>query len=199
MAAELMKARDVRDVMTKAVKLGQRGRIDGAAITRGLADYVVRSRFEDIPAEVRHEGVRSLVNFIGCTVAGSRHETVEAALAALKDLGASGEAVVLGRSERLDAMNATLVNGISSAVLDFDATQFKRTNIHPSGPVLPPLLAFMTSRSVSGVNSCTPISSPWKSPAVSPMESSARKTRDGMSPAQPVVLAPPPGSDACSG
>ncbi len=116
----------------------------------GSPNYVVRSRFEDIPAEVRHEAVRSLVNFIGCTVAGSRHETVEAALAALKDLGASGEAVVLGRSERLDAMNAALVNGISSAVLDFDATQFKRTNIHPSGPVLPPLLAFMTSRSVSG-------------------------------------------------
>lgn len=140
----------MRDVMTKAAKLEERERIDGAAITRGLANYVVASRFEDIPAEVRHEGVRSLVNFIGCAVAGSRHETVEAALAALKDLGASGEAVVLGRSERLDAMNAVLVNGISSAVLDFDATQFKRTNIHPSGPVLPPLLAFMNWRSVSG-------------------------------------------------
>jgi 2-methylcitrate dehydratase PrpD len=35
-------------------------------------------------------------------------------------------------------------------VLDFDATQFKRTNIHPSGPVLPPLLALATSRPVSG-------------------------------------------------
>ena len=150
MAAELTEAKNVRDVMTKAAKLEERERIDGAAITRGLANYVVASRFEDIPAEVRHEGVRSLVNFIGCAVAGSRHETVEAALAALKDLGASGEAVVLGRSERLDAMNATLVNGISSAVLDFDATQFKRTNIHPSGPVLPPLLAFMNWRSVSG-------------------------------------------------
>jgi 2-methylcitrate dehydratase PrpD len=119
-------------------------------ITRGLADYVVGSRFQDIPAEVRHEAVRSLINFIGCAVAGSRHETVELALAALKDLGASGEAVVLGRSERLDAMNAALINGISSAVLDFDATQFKRTNIHPSGPVLPPLLGLATSRPVSG-------------------------------------------------
>jgi 2-methylcitrate dehydratase PrpD len=37
-------------------------------------------------------------------------------------------------------------------VLDFDATQFKRTNIHPSGPVLPPLLALMTSRRVSGAD-----------------------------------------------
>ncbi|HET7679287.1 MAG TPA: MmgE/PrpD family protein [Xanthobacteraceae bacterium] len=136
--------------MTKAVKVEERWRSDGAAITRGLAGYVVGSRFEDIPTEVRREGVRSLINFMGCSVAGSRHETVEAALAALKDLGAGGEAVVLGRSERLDPMNAALINGISSAVLDFDATQFKRTNIHPSGPVLPPLLAFMTSRSVSG-------------------------------------------------
>jgi 2-methylcitrate dehydratase PrpD len=140
----------VRDVTTKAAKRGEGASVNGADITRGLAAYVVGSRFEDIPAEVRREGVRSLINFIGCAVAGSCHETVEAALAALKDLGASGEAVVLGRGERLDAMNATLINGISSAVLDFDATQFKRTNIHPSGPVLPPLLALMASRAVSG-------------------------------------------------
>src|ERR1700754_1565085 len=136
--------------MTKAAKREEKASIDGANITRGLAAYVVDSRFEDIPAEVRREAVRSLINCIGCCVAGSRHETVDAAVAALKDLGASGEAVVLGRSKRFDGMNATLINGISSAVLDFDATQFKRTNIHPSGPVLPPLLAFMTGRMVSG-------------------------------------------------
>jgi 2-methylcitrate dehydratase PrpD len=136
--------------MTKAAKSEGSALVKGADITRGLADYVVDSRFQDIPADVKREAVRSLINFVGCSVAGSRHETVEAALGALKDLGASGEAVVLGRSERLDAMNAALINGISSAVLDFDATQFKRTNIHPSGPVLPPLLALATSRSVSG-------------------------------------------------
>jgi 2-methylcitrate dehydratase PrpD len=140
----------VRDGMTKAAKREGATSANSADITRGLAAYVVGSRFEDIPAEVRREGVRSLINFIGCSVAGSRHETVEAALAALRDLGASGDAVALGRSERLDPMNAALVNGISSAVLDFDATQFKRTNIHPSGPVLPPLLAFMTGHAVSG-------------------------------------------------
>jgi 2-methylcitrate dehydratase PrpD len=135
---------------TDAAKREDSASAQGADVTRALAAYVVDSRFEDIPAAVRHEAVRSLINFIGCSVAGSRHETVEAALAALKDLGAAGEAVVLGRSERLDPMNAALINGISSAVLDFDATQFKRTNIHPSGPVLPPLLAFMTLREVSG-------------------------------------------------
>jgi 2-methylcitrate dehydratase PrpD len=138
--------------MTKAAKREENASINGADVTRGLAAYVVGSRFDDIPAEVRREGVRSLINFIGCSVAGSRHETVEAALAALKDIGATGEAVVLGRSEQLDPMNAALVNGISSAVLDFDATQFKRTNIHPSGPVLPPLFALMTSRAVSGAD-----------------------------------------------
>src|SRR3954464_13455972 len=141
---------DVRDGMTKAPKREGRASTSAADITRGLAAYAVGSRFEDIPPEVRREGVRSLINFIGCSVAGSRHETVEAALAALNDLGAQGEAVALGRSERLDPMNAALINGISSAVRDFAATQFKPTNIHPSGPVLPPLLAFMTGRAVSG-------------------------------------------------
>ena len=77
--------------MTKAAK--REDSVQGAGITHGLAAYVVGSRFEDIPAEVRHEAVRSLINCIGCCVAGSRHETVDAAVAALKDLGASGDAV----------------------------------------------------------------------------------------------------------
>ena len=133
--------------MTKRRKAGERA-INGADITRGLAAYVVGAAEASRGGPARGRALAD--QFLGCSVAGSRHETVEAAVAALNDLGAGGEAAVLGRSERLDPMNAALINGISSAVLDFDATQFKRTNIHPSGPVLPPLLAFMTGRAVSG-------------------------------------------------
>ena len=49
-------------------------------------------------------------------------------------------------------MNATLINGISSIVLDYDASQYKKTNMHPSGPVLPPLLALAETRTISGAD-----------------------------------------------
>ena len=38
--------------------------------TQILASYVLDSRLEDIPADVRHEARRALVNYVGCAVGG---------------------------------------------------------------------------------------------------------------------------------
>src|SRR3989442_1725673 len=58
-------------------------------------------------------------------------------------------ASVLGRRERMDILNASLMNGISSHVFDFDDTHLK-TVIHPAGPVVPAILALSEERTVSG-------------------------------------------------
>ena len=52
-------------------------------VTRTLARYVVNSRAADIPADVKREGVRSILNWLGCAVGAARHEAVDCALAAL--------------------------------------------------------------------------------------------------------------------
>lgn len=136
---------------SKANDLAESGSpAQGAAITRRLARYAVEARWEDIPDEVRHHAVRSLVNFIGCAVGGARHHTVEIAVSAVRAIGGGGSAVVLGRAERFSPSDAALINGISSAVLDFDSTQAKLTNIHPSGPVVPAIAALASIRPVSG-------------------------------------------------
>jgi 2-methylcitrate dehydratase PrpD len=41
-------------------------------VTRTLAEYVVNSRWADVPADVRHEAARALVNYLGCALGGSR-------------------------------------------------------------------------------------------------------------------------------
>ena len=53
-------------------------------VTRTLARYVVNSKLADIPADVRREAVRSVVNWLGCAVGSCRHEAVDAALAAAR-------------------------------------------------------------------------------------------------------------------
>ena len=35
-------------------------------VTQTLANYVSSSKFEALPPEVQHEGVRAFVNLIGC-------------------------------------------------------------------------------------------------------------------------------------
>jgi 2-methylcitrate dehydratase PrpD len=97
------------------------------------------------------QATRTILNWIGCAVGGSNHETVDCALAVLMEFSGPRLATVLGRKERLDAPHAALINGISSHVLDFDDTQLK-TIIHPAGPVLPAILALAERHPVTGVD-----------------------------------------------
>mgnify|MGYP002624016546 CR=1 FL=1 len=128
--------------------MGDPTREDGA--TRLLARLVAEARLEDMPAEVRHEGVRAFVNWLGCAVGGAPHPGVAAAARAAAAFG-GGEAVatLLGLRRRADPMAAALVNGISSHVLDFDDTH-EAALIHPSAPVLPAALALAEARGADG-------------------------------------------------
>jgi 2-methylcitrate dehydratase PrpD len=117
-------------------------------VTRILARYLVNSRWADIPERVRHEAARALLNFLGCAIGASRHETIDNALAAVLPFAGPPQAGVMGRVERLDILNAALVNGISAHVFDFDDTHARA--IHPSAPVLPALLAFAEWRKITG-------------------------------------------------
>jgi 2-methylcitrate dehydratase PrpD/AraC-like DNA-binding protein len=118
-------------------------------VTQILARYIVEARFEDLPARVRHEGARSLLNWAGVAIGGSRHRAVEIAVAALAPFSGPPQASLLGRRERFDAMNAAFVNGVSSHVFDYDDTHLK-TIIHPAGPVASAILAYAEMRRVSG-------------------------------------------------
>ena len=117
-------------------------------VTRTLARYLVGSRFTDIPQAVKHEAARALLNWAGCAIGSSHHETVECALAALADFSGPPQAGLLGRRERMDILHAALLNGISSHVLDFDDTHARA--VHPSAPVLPAILALAEWRRLSG-------------------------------------------------
>src|SRR5918996_2305421 len=117
-------------------------------ITRTLARFIVNSRYDAIPQPIRHEASRALLNWLGCAIGASHHETIEAMLAALKPFSGPPQATLVGRSDRLDILHAALVNGVSSHVLDFDDTHAK--TIHPSAPVLPALLAYAEYRPITG-------------------------------------------------
>lgn len=118
-------------------------------VTQILARYLVNARFEDIPAKVRKEGTRSFLNWMGVAVGGSHHETIDDALAALMPFAGKPEANIMGRREKLDILNAALVNGISSHIFDYDDTHLK-TIIHPAGPVASAILALAQHQPVSG-------------------------------------------------
>lgn len=118
-------------------------------VTRTLARWLVNADAHDVPAQTKHEGVRSIVNWIGCAVGAAQHEAVESALAALLPFAGPPQATVLGRGERTDILNAALMNGITSHVFDFDDTHLP-TIIHPSGPVASAVFALAEYHPTSG-------------------------------------------------
>jgi 2-methylcitrate dehydratase PrpD len=111
----------------------------------------VGAQAADIPQPVRKEAARAILNWVGCALGGSHHETVDCALAALAEFSGPQQAALLGRRERLDAPRAAFMNGISSHVLDYDDTHLK-TIVHPSGPVASAILALAEPHPVNGAD-----------------------------------------------
>lgn len=103
-----------------------------------------------MPPKLVHEAKRAVLNWFGCAIGASRHDTVSRAIAALSPFFGRPQATVLGRTERPDMLHAALMNGITSHTFDFDDTHLK-TVIHPAGPVASALLALAEHRSVSGL------------------------------------------------
>jgi 2-methylcitrate dehydratase PrpD len=119
------------------------------AVTARLSQYVLSSKYEDLPPPVRREGIRTFLNYVGGAVGGSSEETVDVAVAALGPFSGPPQAGIFGRRERFDLMNAAFVNGVSSHVNDYDDTHLK-TIIHPGSPVISAAMAVAEYRPVSG-------------------------------------------------
>jgi 2-methylcitrate dehydratase PrpD len=118
-------------------------------VTRALSGFICDARWEQLPDTVRHEGKRSILNFIATALAGCREDAIEHTLTSLLMFSNCGQATVIGRTERVDALSAAFLNATSSNVFDFDDTHL-RTVIHPTAPVAPALFALAEMRPVSG-------------------------------------------------
>ena len=115
-------------------------------ITRQLAAWTVELGHDDIPPPVREQGVRTFVNWLGCAVGGAtpRDGRPRACGHRARFPGPATAHRARPRTSGSTPLNAALVNGISSHVLDYDDTHLK-TIIHPAGPVASALLAVAES------------------------------------------------------
>ena len=118
-------------------------------VGRTWGAFIAGARRDDVPAAVRHEAKRSILNCLGAALGAASYPAVDAAIATLQPFAGPPQATVIGRAERLDILNASFVNAIGANVLDFDDTHL-RTVIYPSAPVAPPLLALAEHRGLGG-------------------------------------------------
>jgi len=118
-------------------------------VTTLLARFILETKIAAIPENVRREGMRSLVNIIGCALGGSHHDAVNRAWAALQPFAGKEQVTLIGRCQRTDALTAAFINTLSSSINAFDDTHAEAI-VHPSGPVMATVLAVAEMQPVTG-------------------------------------------------
>jgi 2-methylcitrate dehydratase PrpD len=130
-----------------------------AGLTEYVADFVCGTQLSSIPDDVMQLGKASILDAIGCALAGAGAPAVKILHKYLEpyDHGVSGKtATVIGTKLRLPPRFAALVNGTAMHVDDYDDTQQAATGkfqgIHPTAPVLSAVLATAETRAASGAD-----------------------------------------------
>src|SRR5437773_11030093 len=86
-------------------------RADG--LTREVAEFIVNSKYEDLPKDVLDLGKKSILDALGLALSGSVADTGPLSRAYVKSLGLSGhEASIIGSSMKVPVRFAAFVNGI---------------------------------------------------------------------------------------
>jgi 2-methylcitrate dehydratase PrpD len=118
-------------------------------LSRQLAEFIAQVRWEALPEEVRHTSRRSLLNFLGCALGVANDPAVATLVEVVTPTAGKPAATLIGRPERLDILNAALVNAVAANLLDYDDTHL-RTVIHPTAPIAAPILALAENQKLSG-------------------------------------------------
>ncbi len=118
-------------------------------ITDRFANYLVEISLDQMPQEAVSRSKVLIRDTIGVALAGSVQPTSEIVINYVRYLGGSPQATVLGRSFKTSAPNAALANGTSAAALDTDDNSWVLIG-HPSGSIVPAVLAFGEEIGASG-------------------------------------------------
>ena len=125
---------------------------DAETLTKTLCAHLAAARPDDLSAAARHAARRGVLDWIGCALAGSPHQTIGRLVAVLQETGGRPQATVLGRRLKLGLLDAPLANGQMGHLLDFDDTHMGGVVLHASSPVLAALIALAERAPVSGAD-----------------------------------------------
>ncbi|MFD1861382.1 MmgE/PrpD family protein [Planococcus chinensis] len=118
-------------------------------VTQQLVENLLKTKMDDIPEEVKLHGKKSLYNWMGVAIGAAHHPSVDMVLGLKEDIGSAGQVSVFGRTEKVDILLGSLINGMSSHIFDYDDTHLDTIH-HPSGPVAPVVLALGEKMNLTG-------------------------------------------------
>src|ERR1700682_2051873 len=112
-------------------------------LTKYVSDFIVNTKYEDIPDNVIALGKKTILDGFGLGLAGSASQAGRHIRQYIESLGAcGGNSSVIGTKMKVHPRFAALANGISIHADDYDDTG---SSLHVAAPVLPPAFALCES------------------------------------------------------
>jgi 2-methylcitrate dehydratase PrpD len=118
-------------------------------VTEKLAQFAVGTNYDSLPEEVVTAAKRAVLDTLAVTVAGWGEEAAAIITAYVRELGAAGEAGVVGSGFQTAASEAARANGTLAHALDYDDVSISMLG-HPSAPLLPAVLALAEKTGAPG-------------------------------------------------
>ncbi|QHE83687.1 MmgE/PrpD family protein [Hydrogenophaga sp. BPS33] len=117
--------------------------------TAALAAFVANLRHEDVPQDQYGYARKSVLDWLGCCVAGTREAEVRALGDVMADMGSAPHATLIARGAMASVLDAALLNGAAGNLLDLDDVHPQLIG-HPSSVVVPTALAVAEWKGLSG-------------------------------------------------
>lgn len=123
--------------------------VNSGTYSRRVAGFAGDLRWDDIPADVRAQAVRCVLDLCGAAVAGSRMKAARIAASYALEAHGSGECTIIGSDASSTPVGAALANGFAASALDID-DGYRPIKGHPGAVVFPAVLAAAECARTSG-------------------------------------------------
>jgi 2-methylcitrate dehydratase PrpD len=120
------------------------------SIVGSIADFVHTQVFEGLPDAIKLIAREHFLDTIGCCLSATKLDTSRSLAHYLLSEGGVGQATAIGVPRRLPAPQAAFMNGLLARSLEFD--DIAMPDIHPSGAIVPVVLALCETQSATGQN-----------------------------------------------
>ena len=117
--------------------------------TQRVIDFVVKTRFEDIPAKGLEQARIGIFDCVGVALAGARQPAGAIGAEWARKAGGAQQATVWGQGFKTSAHDAALVNGTAAHALDYDDVTWGLIG-HPSVSLVPSVFALGEQINASG-------------------------------------------------
>ncbi len=110
-------------------------------ISQRYADFVVRTRFEDLGTTVVQQAKKLILDLVGVSLAGyATMEFPKIVVGYFSDMGGKPEATILQTKKKFPAVNAAFANASCAHAMDMDDGH-RFGALHPGVAILPAALA----------------------------------------------------------